>query len=58
VLVDGLSSRHADQVCGRTSGNTIVNFPGKVSLVGTSVEVRITRANPNSLTGKQLEGRH
>lgn len=34
VLVDGTSLRNPDQVHGRTSHNTIVNFPGERSLVG------------------------
>ncbi|MRR13964.1 MiaB/RimO family radical SAM methylthiotransferase, partial [archaeon] len=51
VLVDGESSRHRDQIFGRTSQNTIVNFPGSPRLIGSFVNVLITRANPNSLTG-------
>ena len=52
VLVDGTSLRNPDQVHGRTSHNTIVNFPGERSLVGRIAAVRITRANQNSLTGE------
>jgi len=53
VLVDGQSARNPDQVHGRTSRNTIVNFPGKPGLAGTFRNVKITRANPNSLTGER-----
>jgi tRNA-2-methylthio-N6-dimethylallyladenosine synthase len=52
VLVDGESVRHPDQVHGRTSQNTIVNFAGGYELTGSFRTVRITRANPNSLTGE------
>ncbi len=54
VLVDGTSSRHEEQVYGRTRQNSIVNFTGDHSLVGTTVRVAITRANPNSLTGEAV----
>ncbi|MBN1637057.1 MAG: tRNA (N6-isopentenyl adenosine(37)-C2)-methylthiotransferase MiaB [Deltaproteobacteria bacterium] len=52
VLVDGKSRRSAQQIYGRTTHNTIVNFTGDSSWVGQTVRVRITRANQNSLTGK------
>lgn len=51
VLVDGVSARHSDQVYGRTTHGTIVNFTGSPTLIGTTVPVKIRRANPNSLTG-------
>jgi tRNA-2-methylthio-N6-dimethylallyladenosine synthase len=51
VLVEGLSKR-GDQLSGRTSGNRIVNFPGDPSLIGSIVEVTITRAFQNSLLGE------
>jgi len=52
VLVDGTSKRDNSQVFGRTGQNVIVNFPGSPDLIGKSVSVRITRANPNTLTGE------
>ena len=52
VLVDGTSARHVDQVHGRTRQNAIVNFSAPSSLIGSLVNVRVTRANPNSLTGE------
>jgi tRNA-2-methylthio-N6-dimethylallyladenosine synthase len=54
VLVDGESVRNPEQVHGRTSQNTIVNFTGANELVGLFRQVRITRANPNSLTGEPV----
>jgi tRNA-2-methylthio-N6-dimethylallyladenosine synthase len=54
VLVDGISRRRETELAGRTSGNTIVNFPGNPELVGRLVDVRITEASPNSLRGVLL----
>jgi len=52
VLVDATSRRRDWELSGRTSGNTVVNFPGDPSWVGRIVQVRITGANPNSLRGE------
>jgi len=52
VLVDSTSRRRGWEVSGRTSGNTVVNFPGSADLVGSLVHVRITRSGPNSLAGE------
>ncbi len=52
VMVDTTSRRRDWEVSGRTSGNTIVNFPGDPSWVGRIISVRITGANPNSLRGE------
>jgi tRNA-2-methylthio-N6-dimethylallyladenosine synthase len=54
VLVDSTSRRRNWEVSGRTSGNTVVNFPGSADLVGSLVQVRITRSGPNSLAGELL----
>jgi tRNA-2-methylthio-N6-dimethylallyladenosine synthase len=52
VLVEGPSRHDAGVVCGRTSGNIMVNFPGSEDLVGRSVDVTITRAFTNSCRGE------
>ncbi|MEA3224155.1 MAG: tRNA (N6-isopentenyl adenosine(37)-C2)-methylthiotransferase MiaB [Thermodesulfobacteriota bacterium] len=52
VIVDGISKRDPNAVSGRTTQNTIVNFKGSHELIGTTVSVKIEKANPNSLTGK------
>jgi tRNA-2-methylthio-N6-dimethylallyladenosine synthase len=52
VLVDATSRRREWELSGRTSGNTVVNFPGDPSWVGRIIGVRITGANPNSLRGE------
>jgi len=54
VLIDSKSRRREWELSGRTSGNTVVNFPGDPSWVGRIVSVRITGANPNSLRGEPL----
>jgi len=54
VLVDATSRRRAWELSGRTSGNTVVNFPGEPEWVGRIVPVRITGANPNSLRGQAV----
>lgn len=51
VLVDSASRRRAWELAGRTSGNTVVNFPGPADWRGTLRQVRITDAGPNSLRG-------
>jgi tRNA-2-methylthio-N6-dimethylallyladenosine synthase len=51
VLVDSVSRRRGWEVAGRTSGNTVVNFPGDEALVGQMVDVTITGFGPNSLRG-------
>ena len=57
VLADAASRRRETEMSGRTSGNTVVNFPGHPSLIGQLVPVTIRRAGPNSLWG-ELETAH
>jgi tRNA-2-methylthio-N6-dimethylallyladenosine synthase len=52
VLVDGVSRRRGTELSGRTGGNTVVNFPGDASRLGSIEAVRIERAGPNSLWGR------
>jgi tRNA-2-methylthio-N6-dimethylallyladenosine synthase len=63
VLVDSASRRHEREVSGRTSSNTVVNFPvpsdtkghtPAESWIGRIVAVRITRGGPHSLWGEAL----
>jgi tRNA-2-methylthio-N6-dimethylallyladenosine synthase len=60
VLVDGASRRRPGEISGRTTGNTVVNFPapdGEPSLwIGRTVPVTIRRAGPHSLWGERPEG--
>ena len=52
VLADAVSRRRGTELSGRTSGNTVVNFPGSPGLIGRLVPVTIRRAGPNSLWGE------
>lgn len=54
VLVDGVSRRRDYELAGRTSGNTIVNFPGDASWVGRMMDIRITEAGPNAVRGEAV----
>ena len=51
VLVDAQSRRREHEVSGRTTGNTVVNFPGESDWIGRLARVRIERAGPHSLSG-------
>jgi tRNA-2-methylthio-N6-dimethylallyladenosine synthase len=52
VLVEGPARKDATELCGRTAGNRMVNFPGPRSLIGRFVDVSITAALPHSLRGE------
>jgi tRNA-2-methylthio-N6-dimethylallyladenosine synthase len=52
VLVDSISRRRDTELSGRTTGNTVVNFPGEPGLLGALAEVRIERAGAHSLWGR------
>jgi len=51
ILVTGVSKSDSAEISGRTENNRVVNFPGDASLVGQFLDVKITRALPNSLRG-------
>ncbi len=55
VLIDSRSRRRDWELSGRTTGNTVVNLAGAAAWIGRTVPVRITAANPNSLTGRAVE---
>ena len=52
VLVEATSRRREWELTGRTSGNTVVNFPGPPDWLGRLVDVTIKRAGPNSVWGE------
>ena len=52
VLVDSKSRKRPEELSGRTSQNTVVNFPGQIDWLGRTVEVNVRRAGPNSLSGE------
>ncbi len=60
VLVEGRATRSADELCGRTTGNEMVNFPipeglaaeRVAGLIGAMVDVRIEAAGRHTLLGR------
>jgi len=52
VLLDATSRRRSSELSGRTSGNTVVNVPGRDAWIGRTVPVTIRRAGPNSVWGE------
>jgi tRNA-2-methylthio-N6-dimethylallyladenosine synthase len=67
VLIDAASRRHDGELSGRTTGNTVVNFPrpsdtasdrqrGEPAVwLGRRVRVRVTGAGPHSVRGAMVE---
>ena len=54
VLVEGLSRRRPEQLCGRLRTNQVVNFDGPPELVGRPVLLELTAAHPHSLKARWL----
>ncbi len=54
VLVEGPARRDEGVICGRTSTNLMVNFPGDLSLVGQHVRVAVTRGFTHSARGERI----
>jgi tRNA-2-methylthio-N6-dimethylallyladenosine synthase len=52
ILIEGPSRKSADEICGRTENNRVVNFVGDAALIGQFVDVEITEACTNSLRGR------
>ncbi len=52
VLVDTQSRRRSWELAGRTTGNTVVNFPGEQEHFGTFVDVKIERAGAFGVWGR------
>ncbi|HET7061238.1 MAG TPA: tRNA (N6-isopentenyl adenosine(37)-C2)-methylthiotransferase MiaB [Nitrosospira sp.] len=51
ILVEGISKKSADELCGRTDNNRMVNFPSDPEQIGQSISVKITQALSHSLRG-------
>ncbi len=58
VLVDGVAKKDAEELCGRTENNRVVNFRGPRRLIGEFVNVDITAALPHSLRGESPAASH
>ena len=54
VLVEGHARKDASELSGRTENNRVVNFPGHPRLIGTLIDVRITKALAHSLRGEAV----
>ena len=54
VLIEGPSRHDEGVICGRTHTFKTVNFPGDLSWVGETRQVRITKAFANSLRGEAI----
>jgi tRNA-2-methylthio-N6-dimethylallyladenosine synthase len=52
ILAEGVSSRDASELSGRTGNNRVVNFRGSRGLIGQFVEVTVTAARHHSLRGE------
>ena len=56
VLVEAENPKNPTQVMGRTRGNRLTFFPGKIEeLQGKTVKVKITEARAFSLTGEVID---
>jgi tRNA-2-methylthio-N6-dimethylallyladenosine synthase len=57
ILVEGVSTRNADELCGRTENNRIVNFAAPARLIGQMIDVVITEAMTNTFRARvAIEG--
>ena len=54
VLVEGPSRRDASELCGRSSNNRMINFPGAPACIGQLVTLRITEARHHTLRGERV----
>ncbi len=54
VLVDAASRRRETELSGRTSTNVVVNLPGPAARIGQTVRVRVERAGPHSVWGREV----
>jgi tRNA-2-methylthio-N6-dimethylallyladenosine synthase len=55
ILVEGVSRKNADELCGRTDNNRMVNFPAKLEDANHFLSVKITAALAHSLRGQIAE---
>ena len=54
VLVDSTSRKSAQEMSGRTTGNTVVNLAGERTWLGCFADVLVEGAGPNSLRGRAV----
>ena len=56
ILIEGVSKKNRDELCGRTDNNRMVNFPGRPEEIGGFSNVKITAALTHSLRGEIVAG--
>lgn len=55
ILVEGSSKKSAEELCGRTENNRVVNFVGDLDQIGQLIDIKITAALSHSLRGEILK---
>lgn len=55
ILVEGSSKKSAEELCGRTENNRVVNFVGNLDQIGQLIDIKITAALSHSLRGEILK---
>lgn len=55
ILVEGSSKKSAEELCGRTENNRVVNFVGNLDQIGQLIDIKITTALSHSLRGEILK---
>ncbi len=55
VLVEDLSTRSNQDICGRADCGRMVNFPGNANSIGTKKDVIITEGKKTTLYGREVE---
>lgn len=56
ILVEGISKKNPNELCGRTDNNRTVNFAGDLNITGHFIDVKITAALSKSLLGEIVRG--
>ena len=54
ILVEGISTKRASELCGRTNNNKMINFIGDKKLIGKFVDINIDELRTNTLHGTYL----
>jgi tRNA-2-methylthio-N6-dimethylallyladenosine synthase len=57
ILIEGVSKKNREELCGRTDNNRTVNFPGELEDAGNFISVKITAALTHSLRGEIVKNK-
>ena len=55
ILVEGISRKNPQELCGRTDNNRMVYFVGDLNVIGNFVDVKITTASSKLLHGEIVQ---